>query len=333
MVTKTALGQIAVDTLKQFPQTPTRTLARMIHKDNPKVFRTIEHARKVLRDYRGASGDKTRKDKKNTLIKESVRTKEEAEKAKHITTIPDSDAPDFLPYVIPDIGKNLVLADFHLPYHHRGAIERAIADGKKRGTKVVFLNGDIIDFYQTSRWMKDMRNRSIKGELELAKQVLQYIREQLEPELIVWKFGNHEDRYWKYMLNNAPALVGVESFDTEKMLTREVGEAEYVGEKRVVMIGGLSCVHGHEFVSSVMSPVNAARGFFMRAKGNVLGAHYHQTSEHLERTIKGHIIGAYSIGCLCDLYPQYAPLNRWNHGYAVVEVSGNEFEVDNVKLF
>jgi hypothetical protein len=41
----------------------------------------------------------------------------------------------------------------------------------------------------------------------------------------------------------------------------------------------------------------------------------------------------FSTGCLCDLRPPYAVLNKWNHGFALVQVkAGREFDVQNCRI-
>jgi hypothetical protein len=41
----------------------------------------------------------------------------------------------------------------------------------------------------------------------------------------------------------------------------------------------------------------------------------------------------FSTGCLCDLRPAYAVLNKWNHGGAIVTVhEGGEFDVTNFRI-
>jgi hypothetical protein len=36
---------------------------------------------------------------------------------------------------------------------------------------------------------------------------------------------------------------------------------------------------------------------------------------------------------LCDLNPEYARVNKWNHGFALVEVAKNkDFEVTNYRI-
>ena len=45
------------------------------------------------------------------------------------------------------------------------------------------------------------------------------------------------------------------------------------------------------------------------------------------------MITTWSTGCLCDLTPEYARLNRWNHGAAHVEISnGGDFHVTNFRI-
>jgi hypothetical protein len=79
--------------------------------------------------------------------------------------------------------------------------------------------------------------------------------------------------------------------------------------------------------------VNPARGFFLKTKANFLGGHHHASSTHTESDINDNIIGAWSMGCLCELHPHYHPINKWNHGMATVEIDrSGEFNVNNIKI-
>jgi hypothetical protein len=46
------------------------------------------------------------------------------------------------------------------------------------------------------------------------------------------------------------------------------------------------------------------------------------------------MITCWSIGCLCGLHPEYAPLNKWVHGFAIVhgESEDGYFEVENKRI-
>jgi len=147
---------------------------------------------------------------------------------------------------------------------------------------------------------------------------------------IVFKTGNHSERYEKFLIQKAPELFDIEVLAFENIIA--VPGIEYVKNKRIIKAGKLNITHGHEFGESIFSPVNPARGLYLRAKASVIAGHHHQTSEHTEADMNGKVTGAWSIGCLCDLNPHYRPLNKWNHGFAVVDHDGDEFEVSNHKI-
>ena len=84
-----------------------------------------------------------------------------------------------------------------------------------------------------------------------------------------------------------------------------------------------------------MSPVNIARGLYLRAKANTICGHHHRTSEHTEMNINGKITTTWSVGCLSELHPAYMPINSWNWGFAMVTLSDDKksFEVENKRIF
>jgi hypothetical protein len=178
---------------------------------------------------------------------------------------------------------------------------------------------------------------------------------------LVYKLGNHDERYekfiyakspefagmhvmsWKHLLNlrfencvrceGTGILKGIDCPNCEKgKVANNVSRGIHlVKGKRVIKAGKLNIIHGHEF-NGVSSPVNPARGYALKAKTSVMAGHLHQTSEHIESDMNGKVSGAWSTGALCDLHPDYAPLNKWNHGFAWVEVDGDDFEVHNHKI-
>ena len=76
-----------------------------------------------------------------------------------------------------------------------------------------------------------------------------------------------------------------------------------------------------------------ARGAFLRTLHTVLVGHGHRTSGHAESSMWHDEVFCWSQGCLCDLTPEYARINRWNHGFAVVTVDKDgTFDVDNLRI-
>jgi hypothetical protein len=104
-----------------------------------------------------------------------------------------------------------------------------------------------------------------------------------------------------------------------------------VADKRVVMLGKLPVVHGHEFRGG--GGVNPARWLFLRAVSTAMCGHFHRTSEHHEQGLDRRLHGVWSVGCACYLYPSYDPNNKWNHGYALADVQRDgSFRVTNRRI-
>jgi hypothetical protein len=110
-------------------------------------------------------------------------------------------------------------------------------------------------------------------------------------------------------------------------------EIEWIPGRTKATIGKLSLFHGHEFGRSLISPVNVARGLYMRAKASAMCGHSHRTSEHTERTVNDKIITCWSVGCLSELSPDYSPYNTWNNGFAIVTKTPDTYHVENIKLY
>lgn len=319
-------SEICKEYIRKFPNTKTKTLAKLIYKENISVFTNSETVRGLLRTIKGNSGKKSRK-----YVTEEFR--KENDTPGDPFKLPPSEAADWKDFVIPaDQNNILILSDIHLPYHSIESLELAVKYGNENKINTVILNGDIIDFYQASSFVRDPRKKSFAYELQVFKDFLKWLKQSLNNPKIYFKQGNHEERYERYMFLKAPELIGVEEFKLSVLLNFAEHGIEYIDKKRIIRVGGLAVLHGHEFGRSVFSPVNPARGAYMRAKENVIIGHNHQTSEHTEPTLSGKIVTTWSTGCLCELNPEYMPINKWNHGFAHVVSDGKSFIVNNRRI-
>jgi hypothetical protein len=71
-------GQLVIDYIKKFPNTPNLTLAKKIYKENSKLFIDVENVRSIIRTYTGNTGKnnaKKVKDKSDGL--EPIKNKDE----------------------------------------------------------------------------------------------------------------------------------------------------------------------------------------------------------------------------------------------------------------
>jgi predicted phosphodiesterase len=295
----------------------------------PEVFASEDQARWSVRAARGEA-----KANEREPLEELVRTEEQKKRAQGWKKfIPETDMEEWSPVVLPK-GKHriLLLSDIHIPYHDPSALNMAFEYGEKKGFDTIILNGDTLDFHAASRFVKDPRKRDLFGEINMCREFLQDMRAYYPDAKIIYKDGNHDERWQIYLHTHAPGFAKFAQFRLDNMLELEANKIQYVTDKRPIKAGKLNIVHGHEMGGSVFSPVNPARGLYMRAKESSICGHHHRTSEHTEQTINGSIIGTWSTGCLSELHPQYLPINNWNLGFAMVEVDGDEFHVENKKI-
>lgn len=326
--TRPIKADIAADYARRFPDHGSLTLAKLIYKDHGALFNTIEHARFAVRHVRGARGTKKRHLKRinkphgkhtdpfSVAIPEGIRHFQERE-----------------PLFIEGPARVGVLSDIHLPYHERGQLLEALRSCRDYAPSHLILNGDIADFFSVSFWEKDPRKRDLSNEIKTVREFLAVVRKQFPKTEIIYKLGNHEERWERYLRVKAPELIGVADFEIDKVLHFGNYGIQKVSDCRVIRIGHLNVVHGHEFKWGITDPVNPARGFYNRGKECCIGGHLHRTSSHNEKSMNGIVVSCWSTGCLCDLQPDYAPINKWNHGFATVELDkGGMFEVHNYKL-
>jgi predicted phosphodiesterase len=244
--------------------------------------------------------------------------------------LPDSDETTYEPYRI-NAKRVLVLSDIHIPYHSLDALTAAFDFAKDEKPDAILLNGDTIDFHGLSRFVKDPKARSFAYELSAFKRFFEVVTQAFGSK-IYFKLGNHEERYNHFLMMKASELEGVEEFSLENIIKARAEGIEVIGDKRILKMGDLNVVHGHEFGGSIFSPVNIARGLFLRAKVSAMQGHNHQTSEHTETNMNRQITTTWSLGCLCELHPAYLPINKWNHGFAIVDIDGDQFHVRNKRI-
>ena len=228
----------------------------------------------------------------------------------------------------------LVLSDIHLPYHDRTAVQTALEYGRDHKADLILLNGDIADCFSISRWETDPRERDFAGEVQFVRDFLGLVRNLFPRARIIYKLGNHEERWIRYMRLKAPELLGLGELDFNTVFWLDRFKIELVDTSAPIKVGELNFLHGHEYRFAISNPVNPARGLFLRAKTHTACGHFHQVSQHSGRSLDDKLTSCWSTGCLCDLHPAYRPLNEWCHGFMFAEVDkAGAFDVQNRRVF
>jgi len=313
--------------VKYGTEMPTLKLARIMYNDNKLLYHSVEDARERLRYIEGKTGSKNAErlgSKKDLVIKQ--------DRPRNPYALPESDETIYEPFVIK--GKRiLVLSDIHIPYHSIPALTAAFDWAKDKDVDTILLNGDTIDAHKLSKYVTDPKKRDFAGELETFREFFTVLSDTFPKAKVIFKIGNHEERYNAFLAMKAGELHGVQEFSLENIIKARANGIDFVTDKRIMKAGDLNIIHGHEFTGGSFSPVNIARGLFLKAKVSAMQGHNHQTSEHTETDMNGRITTTWSVGCLSELHPMYMPLNKWNHGFAFVEVQGDgDFQVHNKRI-
>lgn len=317
------LTDMADAIVRAAPDHPARGLARiLVERSNGAL--TMEQARSRIRNVLGVCGKRSRKFSKQPR---------EPRKAGQKVEMPTSIAEPWTPHRLEVVGPVGILSDVHVPYHSDVASAAAVEHLKAAGLAALVLNGDIADFYSISRWQKDPSQRDFRGELEAVRQFLAWLRQEFPTIPIVYKAGNHEERWTHYIWQHAPELSAEPMMSLAAWLKLADVGIELVEDQRPIMVGKLPILHGHELPKGLAAPVNVARGAFLRTLSTVLVGHSHRSSGHAESDMWHNEIFTWSTGCLCDLTPEYARINRWNHGAAIVTVHDDgSFDVENFRI-
>jgi predicted phosphodiesterase len=237
----------------------------------------------------------------------------------------------------------LILADMQIPYQDDLAIASALEWGLSQNPDMVIMNGDIVDCYKISSWKTDPTRPHFGAEVELGKKIFSKINAKIDSCKSVKEknfiAGNHEDRLRRELWSGSKKLAGLDVLKIPKLYGFEELGWNYIDASQMLReeiapfrLGKLNIIHGHE-VKVNYSVVNIPRIYYQRCLVNLLVAHHHRTQENIERKLDHSHDGAWSIGCLCKLGQDYAPVNKWNHGMALVEWdSQGDFSVHNKKI-
>jgi len=324
MTDLTAAGKLAKKYLKKYPSLPIMTIAKLMYSENELVFTTVDHARTTLRRYAGLQGKNSRK----TVDPELQRPL--TYNYAPFNDIPKSYKSGPNDFTLPsDANHILVLSDVHFPYHDEEALGSAIQYGIQEQVNTILLNGDILDFYQLSRFDKDPSKPKMKTELEQGRWFMKALRTAFPKARIYYKIGNHEDRLEKWLRLKAPEWLGMEEFELKMLLRFGENQIQLIDSDATIKAGNLNIIHGHEYMGG--GTVNPARNLYLKAKASTICGHFHRKSEFTTRDINNSIQGAWTTGCLCELYPEYMKGHTdWVHGFAVVKVNKDgTFSVDN----
>ena len=175
------------------------------------------------------------------------------------------------------------------------------------------------------------KKRDLSHEFKVAGEFLDLLKREFPTAKIFWKEGNHEMRWQRYLRVKAPIVLDMDEFRLPVILKLRERGVTWIENKQLVKIGKLNAIHGNEFKGG--GGINVARTLWLRAGDNVIAGDKHKTQSMIKTNVDKKTVGTWSVGCLCELNPDYMPFNEWNHGFAHITVENNgNFKVKNLLI-
>jgi len=322
--------KIILEYLEKFKETPSKAIARKIYNDFIGFFQTEEHVYSRVRYYRGQSGVHGR----NKIANKQFLQPLKANFMKTELNLPESQTKSRGTFTFPTGCKRLgVFGDVHIPFHDNIALEAMFNKFEEENVDSILINGDLLDFYQLSFHEKDPRQVHFKEEIETGKEFLAYIRARFPDIPIYYITGNHENRFERYLRIKAAELLDIDECRLDVILHVAEYRVEVIPFRSKVVFGDYTIEHGDKIPGA--GGVVPARTLLMRLKSNSIVNHFHKSSESSQRVFgvgEPTMIKAYSLGCLCDLNPEYMEINEWNHGFAIMKKHNNLVTVSNYRI-
>lgn len=332
--TKTTIsGQIVLDYLEKYPQwMPSSTLASLIMKEQSNHFDNHENVRYLIRYYRGKTGaNKMVKGKNTQFVEDFKRTSSNFAQ-------PETWVEEKIVYTLPiGIKKMGFISDLQVPFHDPKAIDVCFKYLLEQKIDSLFINGDLVDFYQLSDFQKDPRVRKFDEEYEAIIQMLGFIRKTFKDIPIYYNLdANHEFRYERYMRSKAPELLGLNGkFNIEEILM--LNTFNIIGIKNIdhVKFGKLPIIHG-DTTFRRGSGVNPAKTLYDRVKQSAIASHVHQVQSYTTKNqFDEDVFTCWTTGHLMHPNVEYCKhVDNYSQGFAILEKDKEGFyQVHNKRIY
>lgn len=332
--TKTTIsGQIVLDYLEKYPQwMPSSTLASLIMKEQSNHFDNHENVRYLIRYYRGKTGaNKMVKGKNTQFVEDFKRTSSNFAQ-------PETWVEEKVVYTLPiGIKKMGFISDLQVPFHDPKAIDVCFKYLLEQKIDSLFINGDLVDFYQLSDFQKDPRVRKFDEEYEAIIQMLGFIRKTFKDIPIYYNLdANHEFRYERYMRSKAPELLGLNGkFNIEEILM--LNTFNIIGIKNIdhVKFGKLPIIHG-DTTFRRGSGVNPAKTLYDRVKQSAIASHVHQVQSYTTKNqFDEDVFTCWTTGHLMHPNVEYCKhVDNYSQGFAILEKDKEGFyQVHNKRIY
>lgn len=231
----------------------------------------------------------------------------------------------------------VILPDVHAPYHDKVVWQKVLLVLESLHDKLegVVLAGDFLDLYSlsshNSNILADLQGVSLSEEYEKSLPLIEDITSVVPHGCrLVYMYGNHEDRYWRYLRQGDNAKLGEALKSPVEGLQLEKHGYEIIQDYKngcFEITSKLSIIHG------LWTPVHPAKKHVDAMHRSVIFGHTHRFNSYHDGKHVGH-----NIGWLGDPsnkafgYVSRWQIDSWVQGFAIVYVSSQDFWIDAIPI-
>ncbi len=221
--------------------------------------------------------------------------------------------------------KWIVLNDLHIPFQDKVCVKLALDFIKRVRPYGVILLGDIVDFYQISRFAKDpSRANLLQDDIDEAVNFLRELSKLASN--IHYLRGNHEARLQKFLWSTSPCLSSLDSLQVPSLLKfKELGVTYHPDRFKV---GDMTFIHG-KFVRRHAG--YSAKAHYDKYGVTMMHGHTHRDAKYTIRTMDGHK-AVWENYCMCSLDPEYDDFPNWTQGFSLVTFVGKRPYVEQIAV-
>lgn len=224
--------------------------------------------------------------------------------------------------------RSIVMGDLHVPFDDKRAVSLVLKFIKKFKPDNIFLNGDIIDCWEISKFERPLSiNVRLEQEIREVKEFLARLKEASDAS-IIYIFGNHEHRFERFIARNAKELYGLKGLTLEEQLG--------LAELEITVINNHQRENYYRYGKLLIghfNKVNKHGGYTAKnlreEKGmSLIQNHTHRGGFSPKRDYAS-LKAGWENFCLCDLNPTYCSLPDWQLGFSEIfmDIKSGVFEV------
>jgi UDP-2,3-diacylglucosamine pyrophosphatase LpxH len=187
--------------------------------------------------------------------------------------------------------------------------------------------------WEVSLFDKDPRmGADLASEIDEAREWLELLSDKLPETRKIFIYGNHEYRLHRYIMRNAPALVGLPGMSLAEMLNLNELRYKVINSdlKENFFDTGNGLLVGH-FNKANKHSGYTVKNLVEQYGVSLIQGHVHRLGMHAKRTFTGTIYG-YENGCLCDINPNYIQHPNWQQGFSIINWDRNEFFIEQIPI-